>query len=177
MVEDEEAESLVMKAEESKRFMENVGRCSSLVVVYCKRHDKFFGNQASATVCFSLVIFLLYRPFSFTVYAYDVLIKWKLIITWVYKAARTSVLVSSIFWSCSIHLITGWVNFLSPMSQILPPVSLSSWHQESYREKKYFQGQTLAICICSCVLNLFLKSIFLRLSERFASNLLLTEKA
>lgn len=75
MVEDEEAESLVMKAEESKRFMENVGRCSSLVVVYCKQHDKFFGNQASATVCFSLVIFLLYRPFSFTVYAYDVLIK------------------------------------------------------------------------------------------------------
>lgn len=75
MVEDEEAESVVMKGEESKRFMENVGRCSSLVVVFCKEHDKFFGNQASAAVCFSLVTFLLYRPFSFTVYASDVLIK------------------------------------------------------------------------------------------------------
>lgn len=62
MVEDEEAESIVMKGEESKRFMENVMRCRS-VAVYCKGHDKFFGNHASATVCFALV-FLLYRPFT-----------------------------------------------------------------------------------------------------------------
>ena len=75
MVEDEEAENVVMKGEESKKFMENVGRCRSVVVKCCKGHEKFFGNQASATVCFALVIFLLYRPFSFTVYAYDVLIK------------------------------------------------------------------------------------------------------
>lgn len=74
MVEDEAAESIVMEEEESKRFMENLGTCRS-AAVYCKGHDKYFGNQASTTVCFALVIFLLYRPFSFTVYASDVLIR------------------------------------------------------------------------------------------------------